>query len=408
MSKIKVAVRARPLSKKEVDANSKFVTSIQGDTISVTNVKLCFTDQHTYICFYIFFDISVVSHRPIVARCIYIFFKVDSQAEFGDSRDRVKHFSYDYCYDSAVNPQSTAYASQELFPTYMFWFWALLNKLLNRSSCDKDVIALFDGLGIPSLDLGGLEAKDLRFNMLQSYFMKEFTKYDNMKIVSTGKIAKSMKEFSSIIDHFQKATNICPVDIENMGREPIFQDLGTEIFQDLGTEVLDAAFEGYNTCVLAYGQTSTGKTYTMMGNPDDPGLTPRICEVFSNINNLLFFSFFLFYGLFSHIDDVVGEKVRVDISYYEIYNERVRDLLRPSLRKGNDNSHCVRNNQEIQELLDRGQENRTTASTYMHDYSSRSHAIVTINYTQAKLEDDLPHEIVSKIHLVDLAGRNKI
>ncbi|KAL3874645.1 hypothetical protein ACJMK2_037627, partial [Sinanodonta woodiana] len=183
------------------------------------------------------------------------------------------------------------------------------------------------------------------------------------------------------------------------------------IFQDLGTEVLQSAFSGYNVCVFAYGQTGTGKTYTMMGCPGEVGLIPRICE-----------------GLFSHVDSCAGGKVtcRVNISYYEIYNERVRDLLQVESRWANEkytlkvrehpkqgpyvqdlSEHRVKDNEEIQSLLDRGNEFRTTAATYMHDHSSRSHAIVTINFTQAQLEENMPSEIVSKIHLVDLAGSER-
>lgn len=51
-----------------------------------------------------------------------------------------------------------------------------------------------------------------------------------------------------------------------------------QVFEEIGTEILGHMFEGYNACVLAYGHSASGKTYTMMGDPDDPGLTPRICR----------------------------------------------------------------------------------------------------------------------------------
>ncbi|KAG2467014.1 KI16B protein, partial [Polypterus senegalus] len=87
-----------------------------------------------------------------------------------------------------------------------------------------------------------------------------------------------------------------------------------KVFNDLGTDVLKSAFEGYNACVFAYGQTGSGKSYTMMGNPGDSGLIPRICE-----------------GLFSRISGMSRRdeaSFRTEVSYLEIYNERVRDLLR--------------------------------------------------------------------------------
>uniref|UniRef100_A0AAR2KVX4 Kinesin-like protein n=1 Tax=Pygocentrus nattereri TaxID=42514 RepID=A0AAR2KVX4_PYGNA len=169
-----------------------------------------------------------------------------------------------------------------------------------------------------------------------------------------------------------------------------------EVFHDLGVSVLAGAAEGYNICLFAYGQTGSGKTYTMMGTPDSTGLTPRICQ-------LSIFSYF---------------------SFLEIYNERVRDLLR-----GNDqkkptplrvrehpekgpyvqglSQHVVSDYKQAEHLLKEGISNRITAATHVHDASSRSHAIFSIQYTQAILENNLPSEIVSKINLVDLAGSER-
>ncbi|RUS86536.1 hypothetical protein EGW08_005675 [Elysia chlorotica] len=169
--------------------------------------------------------------------------------------------------------------------------------------------------------------------------------------------------------------------------------------------LLQAAFEGYNACMFAYGQTGTGKTYTMMGEP-------VTCN-----------------ALFSHIDDCDPEDnvtFRIEMSFLEIYNERVRDLLPRKRRRKHErytlkvrehpkegpyvqdlSRHVVRDHREIQALIDRGNEMRTTASTHMHKRSSRSHAIVTINFSQARFEDDMPSEIVSKVHLVDLAGSER-
>ncbi|XP_055956910.1 kinesin-like protein KIF16B [Patella vulgata] len=182
-----------------------------------------------------------------------------------------------------------------------------------------------------------------------------------------------------------------------------------QIFQDLGTDVIQSAVEGYNACLFAYGQTSTGKTYTMTGTEEEVGLIPRICE-----------------GLFSHIESEQDEKItfKVEISYLEIYNERVRDLLKSGFanekytlkvrehpKEGpyvqDLSSHRVKNLTETLGFLERGNDNRTTAATHMHEHSSRSHAIVTLVFTQALFEDDLPREIVSKIHLVDLAGSER-
>ncbi|XP_030211975.1 uncharacterized protein stard9 isoform X2 [Gadus morhua] len=182
-----------------------------------------------------------------------------------------------------------------------------------------------------------------------------------------------------------------------------------EVFQDLGVSVLAGASEGYNVCLFAYGQTGSGKTYTMMGSQDSIGLTPRICE-----------------GLFRSVDGCPDGQAssRVEISFLEIYNERVRDLLKLGGQKKREtlrvrehpekgpyvqdlSQHVVTDYKQALDLLEEGVTNRITAATHNHEASSRSHAIFTIQYTQAILENNLPSEIVSKINLVDLAGSER-
>jgi kinesin family member 16B len=183
-----------------------------------------------------------------------------------------------------------------------------------------------------------------------------------------------------------------------------------QVFNDLGTDVVDCAFEGYNACVFAYGQTGSGKTFTMMGNSMDPdlqGLVPRICK-----------------SLFSRmkVGQEEGTGYKTQVSYLEIYNERVRDLLGPqSIGHGlrvrehrtqgpyveNLSQHPVIDFDEIHTCMVRGNLERTTAATNMNDTSSRSHAIFTITFVQAGFTNNIPSETVSKIHLVDLAGSER-
>ncbi|XP_031691219.1 uncharacterized protein LOC109899950 isoform X2 [Oncorhynchus kisutch] len=184
-----------------------------------------------------------------------------------------------------------------------------------------------------------------------------------------------------------------------------------KVFKDLGCDVLEAAFDGYNACVFAYGQTGSGKSHTMMGIPGDFGLIPRICE-----------------GLFCQISEKSqgdGASFRTEVSYLEIYNERVQDLLTTKSSPENGSGlkvrehpkdgpyvedlskHLVQNYRDIEKLLHAGKAKRTTSSTGMNDVSSRSHAIFTINFTQARFDAELPCEMVSKIHLVDLAGSER-
>ncbi|XP_052888776.1 kinesin-like protein Klp98A isoform X2 [Anopheles moucheti] len=179
------------------------------------------------------------------------------------------------------------------------------------------------------------------------------------------------------------------------------------VFDDLGTEIVDCAFQGYNACVFAYGQTGSGKTFTMMGTPEAQGLIPRICR-----------------SLFARmkLGQEEGTGYKTQCSYLEIYNERVKDLLGPSgaghgLRVREHRTlgpyveslsqHPVSDYSEIQNCMIQGNIQRTTASTNMNDTSSRSHAIFTITFVQARYLNDLPSETVSKIHLVDLAGSER-
>jgi len=175
-----------------------------------------------------------------------------------------------------------------------------------------------------------------------------------------------------------------------------------QVFTDLGQDVVQNAFDGYNVCVFAYGQTGSGKTYTMMGSESDRGLIPRICET-----------------MFQRM--VEGTSYRTEVSYLEIYNERVKDLLKKNSAHNlkvrehptqgpyvqDLSKHLVMDYKEILRLMEVGNDLRTTASTNMNDTSSRSHAIFTITFVQAGYLEGMPHETESKIHLVDLAGSER-
>ncbi|KAM6259202.1 kinesin-like protein KIF1A isoform 13-T15 [Spheniscus humboldti] len=183
-----------------------------------------------------------------------------------------------------------------------------------------------------------------------------------------------------------------------------------QVYQDIGEEMLQHAFEGYNVCIFAYGQTGAGKSYTMMGKQekDQQGIIPQLCE-----------------DLFSRINDTTNDNMSysVEVSYMEIYCERVRDLLNPK-NKGNlrvrehplmgpyveDLSKlAVTSYNDIQDLMDSGNKARTVAATNMNETSSRSHAVFNIIFTQKRhdAETDITTEKVSKISLVDLAGSER-
>ncbi|XP_025264395.1 kinesin-like protein unc-104 isoform X17 [Camponotus floridanus] len=182
------------------------------------------------------------------------------------------------------------------------------------------------------------------------------------------------------------------------------------VYKDIGEEMLIHAFEGYNVCIFAYGQTGAGKSYTMMGKQEDgqEGIIPQICK-----------------DLFRKISYTSNERLKysVEVSYMEIYCERVRDLLNPKNR-GNlrvrehplygpyveDLSKlAVLSYQDIHDLIDEGNKARTVAATNMNETSSRSHAVFTIFFTQQQQDcaTGLMTEKVSKISLVDLAGSER-
>ncbi|XP_049323919.1 kinesin-like protein KIF13A isoform X2 [Astyanax mexicanus] len=182
------------------------------------------------------------------------------------------------------------------------------------------------------------------------------------------------------------------------------------VFKCLGEGILQNAFQGYNACIFAYGQTGSGKSYSMMGSVDQPGLIPRLCC-----------------SLFERVGREGNEthSFKVEVSYMEIYNEKVRDLLDP---KGNRQSLKVREHkvlgpyvdglsqlavtsfEDIESLMSEGNKSRTVAATNMNEESSRSHAVFSIIITQTLYDPQSGNsgEKVSKVSLVDLAGSERV
>ncbi|XP_053743082.1 kinesin-like protein KIF13A isoform X2 [Synchiropus splendidus] len=182
------------------------------------------------------------------------------------------------------------------------------------------------------------------------------------------------------------------------------------VFKCLGEGILENAFQGYNACIFAYGQTGSGKSFSMMGNGDQPGLIPRLCcSLFERVQK----------------DSSEAHSFKVEVSYMEIYNEKVRDLLDP---KGGRQSLKVRehkvlgpyvdglsqlavtNFEDIEVLMSEGNKSRTVAATNMNEESSRSHAVFSIIVTQTlyDLQSGNSGEKVSKLSLVDLAGSERV
>ncbi|XP_033275913.1 kinesin-like protein KIFC2 isoform X3 [Orcinus orca] len=174
-----------------------------------------------------------------------------------------------------------------------------------------------------------------------------------------------------------------------------------EVFRELESAVL-SCLGGYSVCIFTYGQTGTGKTYSMEGPPEDPGIAPRALQ-----------------SLFREMG--TGGQHHVTLSMVEIYNEAVRDLLAPgppqrlAVRQGPAGEGGIQvaglthwdvpNLESLHQMLNLGRSNRATAATAMNQHSSRSHALVTLTLRTASPSSG--PGTAGTLHLVDLAGSER-
>ncbi|KAI5107524.1 kinesin heavy chain, partial [Silurus meridionalis] len=184
----------------------------------------------------------------------------------------------------------------------------------------------------------------------------------------------------------------------NSTQELVYDSCAKQIVQD----VLD----GYNGTIFAYGQTSSGKTHTMEGNLHDPnhmGIIPRIAQ-----------------DIFDHIYSMDENlEFHIKVSYFEIYLDKIRDLLdvsKTNLAVHEDKNRVpyvkgcterfVSSPEEVMDVIDDGKANRHVAVTNMNEHSSRSHSIFLINIKQENVETE--KKLSGKLYLVDLAGSEKV
>ncbi|XP_016977079.2 kinesin-like protein KIF3A [Drosophila rhopaloa] len=182
-----------------------------------------------------------------------------------------------------------------------------------------------------------------------------------------------------------------------------------DLYVDTARPIVDKVLEGYNGTILAYGQTGTGKTYTMSGNPDSPQTKGIIPNAFAHI--------------FGHIAKAKeNQKFLVRVSYMEIYNEEVRDLLGKDVGKSLEvkerpdigvfvkdlSGYVVHNADDLENIMRLGNKNRAVGATKMNEESSRSHAIFSITVERSELgEGGAQHVRMGKLQLVDLAGSER-
>lgn len=175
------------------------------------------------------------------------------------------------------------------------------------------------------------------------------------------------------------------------------------VFEDARGVVM-SCIDGYNVCIMAYGQTGSGKTFTMMGPPENMGVNRRA------IRELL--------ELCNKAADV---DYTLTVSMMEVYNEKIYDLLTPSVREASLDVHLGANGRvfvgglideqvtsaaEIESVLARGSANRTVASTAMNTDSSRSHLLMQISVTGYNRISKVG--TAGKLTLVDLAGSERV
>ncbi|XP_069740065.1 kinesin-like protein KIF3B isoform X4 [Narcine bancroftii] len=181
-----------------------------------------------------------------------------------------------------------------------------------------------------------------------------------------------------------------------------------ELYDETFRPLVESVLLGFNGTIFAYGQTGTGKTYTMEGIRSDPEKRGVIPNSFEHI--------------FTHISRSQNQQYLVRASYLEIYQEEIKDLLakdqtkRLELKERPDtgvyvkdlSSFVTKNVKEIEHVMNVGNQNRSVGATNMNEHSSRSHAIfvITVECSEVGLDGE-NHIRVGKLNLVDLAGSER-
>ncbi|XP_072238590.1 kinesin heavy chain-like [Leuresthes tenuis] len=179
-----------------------------------------------------------------------------------------------------------------------------------------------------------------------------------------------------------------------------------QVYDQCAKQIVKDVLGGYNGTIFAYGQTSSGKTHTMEGKLHDPqlmGIIPRIAhDIFDHI-----------YSMDENLE------FHIKVSYFEIYLDKIRDLLdvsKTNLAVHEDKNRVpyvkgcterfVSSPEEVMDVIDEGKANRHVAVTNMNEHSSRSHSIFLINIKQENIETE--KKLSGKLYLVDLAGSEKV
>lgn len=229
---------------------------------------------------------------------------------------------------------------------------------------------------------------------------------------------REIESDNSLADRFQLNITPSSIDIKKsigagtneihkFSFDHVFNEASQEdVFAKVASDAVDSVVEGYNSTIFAYGVTSSGKTFTMFGTNDQPGVVPRACR-----------------RLFGQLYEMKHVKTFVKCSFIEIYCETIRDLLNNNVKGARIGNLRIRQDaekgiyiedltekfvnspDEILQLIHDGTLQRSTASTLLNDVSSRSHAVLCLTVSKI-LEDG--SETNSKLYLVDLAGSENV
>ncbi|KAL6443574.1 hypothetical protein ACFW04_001608 [Cataglyphis niger] len=236
---------------------------------------------------------------------------------------------------------------------------------------------------------------------------------DSIKVaIKVRPLIKREKDENLPLQWVVQENNIVATDIELRKRgdcgfqfDHIFDTSASnnDVFNNIVKPIVDAAVNGFNGTVFAYGQTSSGKTYTMMGTLEEPGIIPLAVEY-----------------MFDAIANTSGREFLLRVSYLEIYNEKVNDLLSKDsidlkIHEDINGQVFVKCKEEVTNcpekvlsMMNKGNKHRRIGETNMNERSSRSHTIfrITIESREASAGSDDAIQ-VSQLNMVDLAGSER-
>lgn len=242
---------------------------------------------------------------------------------------------------------------------------------------------------------------------LRPFNERELNDLENVQSVKIDSINAfvTVQDRNDVNSNVQFAFDHCFDSTNPKGQDYCDQE---QLYTQLCQPKLQKALDGSNVCIFAYGQTGTGKSYTIMGTDKDNGIIPRFAK-----------------ELFLRVKEQKKE-CAIEASFYEIYNEKIYDLLserasgeKQTLRirvhpqTGPYVEHLttkrIESIDQLFSLLVKGNKQRATAATSMNDRSSRSHAIFSIHLISVEnnLKNETNESLISKINFVDLAGSER-